>query len=75
MTRTFRIADYLDGVARASFSDRESAAEPDACGTFVARNSADMEAEAGEKAVTRGNDGGGARWIRTIDLILIRDAL
>ena len=62
------IADYLDGVARASFSDRESTAEPDACGTFVARNSA------GEDAVTRGNDGG-ARWIRTIDLILIRDAL
>jgi hypothetical protein len=40
----------------------------------VARNSAGEEAEASEKAVTRGNDGG-ARWIRTIDLILIRDAL
>ena len=68
------IADYLDGVARASFSDRERPAEPDACGTFVARNPGDEEAGAGENAVTRGNDGG-ARWIRTIDLILIRDAL
>jgi integrase len=68
------IADYLDGVARASFTDRGRPAEPDACGTFVARNSVGEEAETDEKAVTRGNDGG-ARWIRTIDLILIRDAL
>ena len=69
------IADYLDGVARASFSDRESRSEPDACGTFVARNSGDEEPQTGENAVTRGNDDGGARWIRTIDLILIWDAL
>ena len=51
------IADYLDGVARASFSDRESPAEPDACGTFVARNSGGEEPQAGENAVTSGNDG------------------
>jgi hypothetical protein len=40
----------------------------------VARNSGAEETEPGENAVTGENDGG-ARWIRTIDLILIRDAL
>ena len=51
------IADYLDGVAPASFSDRGRPAEPDACGTFVARTSAGEGAETGDNTVTKGNDG------------------
>ena len=68
------IADYLDGVARASFSDRESPSEPDACGTFVARNSAGDETETGENAVTSDN-GGGRCGARTHDPLLVREVL
>ena len=68
------IAEYLDVLARGATMARDAPAPLDVSGTLVARNGHSLDDEDGENSLTR-DYASGAEWNRTIDLVLIRDAL